>query len=181
MNGQLHDMNARRRPVLRPAEDVTLVESLRFAVPLWIVGMRDANHADLVRAGLRCAWAVGERGDNLMFHAPGEPTKSGRDSAIIAFQGLARGLAAICLLEGRANFAGLHWCVREHENCAAPRPIPAPPVPESDVQRVVALLDEFEALLGDGPVARGPSPASPVRGARAVEGVAPSGEWADAL
>lgn len=147
---QLHEMNARRGPVPLPAEDITLTESLRFAVPLWIVEMRDATPGDLMRAGLRCAWAVGERGDNVMFHAPGEPTRSERNSAALAFEGLARGLAAVCLLEGRADFAGLHWCVRPHEGCPARRAQRREPVPDHEMARVVELLDEFEALLTAG-------------------------------
>lgn len=143
----LYEMNRRRGPGPLPADDITLVESLRFAVPLWIVEMRDASPGDLVRTGLRCAWAVGERGASLMFRVAGDPSASERDSAALAFEGLARGLAAVCLMEDQADFAGLHWCVRAHEGCPTPRALRREPAPDHEVKRVAALLDEFEALL----------------------------------
>lgn len=181
---QLHEMNARRRPVPRPAEDVALVEALRFAVPLWIVEQRDATPADLIRAGKRCAWAVGERGASLMFRAASEPTSSERTSAALAFEGIARGLAAICLLEGRADFAGLHWCVASHDDCPKPAPAPREPVADVEVQRVVGLLDELEALLGSrraGGDTAGPADGAAPARSRGVVTAVPAGEWAGAL
>lgn len=142
-----YEMNTRRRPVPLAADNVPLVESLRFAVPLWILEQRDATPGDLVRAGKRCAWAVGERGDSLQFRAAGEPTGSERNSAALAFEGLARGLAAIALLEGRVDFAGLHWCTSPHPDCPNPAPQRRTPVEEKEVRRVVDQLDELERLL----------------------------------
>lgn len=169
VTAQMCELNARRLPPRRPAENVPLVESLRFAVPLWILELRGAQAGDLVRATLRCARAVGERGDNLMFHAPGEPTKSERDSAIIAFEGLARGLAAICLLEGQVDFAGLHWCAGPHADCPSPAPAPREPVNSDDIAQVVASLDEFGRMLAAPPAPDRdtPSAPSPAKGATA--------------
>ncbi len=178
---QLYEMNARRGPLPRPRDNVSLVESLRFAVPLWVLEMRDASPADLVRAGLRCAWAVGERADSMMFRSAGEPTASQRNSAALAFEGLARGLASIALLEGRADFAGLHWCTAAHPDCPLPAREPAAPVSPDRVAAVVAMLDEFEAMLGGAPGACArPSPGG-ARALRVVNDATPVGEWAGAL
>jgi hypothetical protein len=126
---------------------VSLVESLRFAVPMYLDQLRDANEARLIGESKRCAWAIGERGASLMFTDRGERTASQRNSAALAFEGLARGLAAAALLEGQVTYAGLHWCVRKHADCPTP-PRPAPkPVTIEEIAEVVALLDELEAAI----------------------------------
>lgn len=128
----------------------SLVESLRFAVPMFMDQLRDANEARLIGEAKRCAWAVGERGASLMFTDSGERTRSQRNSAALAFEGLARGLAAIVLLEGQVTYAGLHWCTRPHADCPTP-PRPEPkPVTAEEIAEVVALLDEYEALAKAG-------------------------------
>lgn len=129
---------------------VSLVESLRFAVPCYLDQLRDATEADLIRAAKRCAWAVGERGDMVMFTSRADRTANQRNSAALAFEGLARGLAAIALTEGAVSFASLHWCVRPHADCPTP-PRPEPkPVTDEEIAHVVGLLDEYEALCKAG-------------------------------
>jgi hypothetical protein len=75
--------------------DTSLVESLRFAVPLWIHEVRNLPAEHRVARAVRCADVVGAKGDALQFNA------------------LAEGLAYAAYLPGGVTFAGLHWCVVE--------------------------------------------------------------------
>jgi hypothetical protein len=119
-------------------DHMVLVESLRFAVPMWVDELRRLP-AD-IREQRRYAWAsesaqhVAERGDALQFGGK-------RGSAAAVFNSLARGLAAAAYQSGGITFAGVHWCMNhteceEAEREAAARPSlldrpdppPAPPV-----------------------------------------------------
>lgn len=133
---------------------VSLVESLRFAVPMYLDQLRDVHPARLVGDARWCAWAIGERGASLMFTDCGQRTRGRRESAALAFEGLARGLAAIALVEGHVTYAGLHWCTAPHDNCpTAPRPVPKP-VTAEEIAVVVALADEYEAAVARNGYAR---------------------------
>lgn len=126
---------------------VSFVESLRFAVPMFIDQLRDAPEARLIGDARRCSWAVGERGASLMFTERGEPSKTARNSTALAFEGVARGLAAIALLEGAVTYAGLHWHTRPHPDCPTPPRPESKPVTDEEIAYVVGLLDEYEALV----------------------------------
>jgi hypothetical protein len=128
----------------------SLVESLRFAVPMFIDQLRDTPEARLIGDAKRCSWAVGERGASLMFTERGEPTRTARNSTALAFEGLARGLAAIALIEGAVTYAGLHWCTRPHADCPTPPRLEPKPVTDEEIAHVVGLLDEYEALIAAG-------------------------------
>ncbi|WP_327377653.1 hypothetical protein OG393_29115 [Streptomyces sp. NBC_01216] len=87
------------------AENVSLVESLRVAVPLHMMQLGSRSPEELQRIAVESASVIGSQGDVLQFRSPkrGETAK--------AFNGLARGLAAAALIAwGGATFAGLHWC-----------------------------------------------------------------------
>jgi hypothetical protein len=146
---------------------VSLVESLRFAVPMYLDQLRDANEARLIGDARWCARAVGERGASLMFAERGERTARQRNSTALAFEGLARGLAAIALLEGAVSFASLHWCTRPHADCPTRlRPMPKP-VTAEEIAEVVALADEYEAaVIRNGCARRAGWPEPAVAGVR---------------
>lgn len=131
---------------------LSLVESLRFAVPFYMDSLRHATRAELRRAGARSAAIVGERGDVLQYAPHRERTVNQRYSLAIAFEGLAEGLAAIAVMHpGGVTFAGVHWCTGPHEDCPTPPREPGEPVTPERIAEVVAMLD------GLGPK-RGPTP-----------------------
>ncbi|MEV8335072.1 hypothetical protein [Streptomyces niveus] len=87
------------------AQNVTLVETLRIAVPLHIAELSRLKPAALQRLAVEAAGVIGSKGDVLQFVSP----KKGE--AAQAFNALARGLAAASLIAwGGVTFAGLHWC-----------------------------------------------------------------------
>lgn len=138
------------------ADDTTLIESLRFAVPEWIREFSAAGYSTawLVGEAKRAAVLVGTYGDVMQFASRAEPTGRQRNNRALAFNGFARGLACICLIEGSLDVYGLHWCVREHPGCPNARPALAP-VTDAQIETVVALLDEYEqALISHGCVTR---------------------------
>lgn len=127
---------------------ISFVESLRFAVPFFIYELRGREPAWLIGEVKRSAWAVGERGAALMFTERGERSTSERNSAALAFEGLARGLATIAIVEGQVTYAGLHWCTAQHEDCPASSIRPGEKVTAAEIDEAVAMLDEFAALVG---------------------------------
>jgi hypothetical protein len=88
--------------------DVVLVESLRFAVPLWIEELRDCTPDQRMARASRCATVVGEKGDALQFKGQ---SAAARRSTAEAFNRLAEGLAIAAYMPGGVVFAGHHWCV----------------------------------------------------------------------
>lgn len=93
------------------ADDHTLVETLRLAVPLHIMDVAGLTPAQRQAVANRCAATVGGRGDTLLFKGR---TAAGRRSTGEAFNSLARGLACLAYLPGGVAIAGLHWCVPLH-------------------------------------------------------------------
>ena len=145
------------------ADDITLVETLRFAVPLRI--------ADLLAlpdpARGRCAqrWALdgarrlGEGGDTLQFISK-RRRATGTDLRVAnTFEHLAKGLAgAAVLTPGGVQFGGLHWCIApDCVRCLRARPDPGPTIAEivADLNR---LDREYRELAGLPPW-RPPPPA----------------------
>jgi hypothetical protein len=94
----------------KPRQDEwdVLVESLRFAVPLWIDELRDLTPEQRLARQVRAAKDVGHWGDALMFRAQ---SPAGRRTAARAFNALAEALAAAAYLPGGSSFRELHWCV----------------------------------------------------------------------
>ncbi|TCO57170.1 hypothetical protein [Actinocrispum wychmicini] len=84
------------------ANDVPLVESLRFAVPIHIEYV--SRWDERVRQGhtREAATTIGIYGDALQFRGK---------NAALAFNSLARGLALLAYQPGGVAFAGLYWCV----------------------------------------------------------------------
>lgn len=127
------------------AEDITLTETLKMAVPMWMAQLEHVQEipsymtADDIRN-------LGTYGTGLMFHRHGESTRSERRSSTLAFNSLARGLAVLARLEGGVTFAGVHWCAKPHEGCPRVERV-REPVTAEEIARVVAMLDEFEELL----------------------------------
>lgn len=159
--------------IAREERFVSLLESLRFAVPLHLDQLRGACPQDVVRVGLRAARVIGERGDLLQFTDRAPRTAAGRAAVAAAFDALAGGLAALTLLHGAVTFADLHWCTRAHPRCPKrPRAEPEP-VDAARIARVVALLDEYEAMCGAAgerkPAGGGPtSDPTPLRKYKAI-------------
>lgn len=103
-------------------DDVTLVETLRFVVPLWIHELRNCTPDQRLARAQRCARVVGSRGDALQFKGS---SASGRRATADAFNHLAEGLACAAYLPGGVVFAGLHWCVgSRHWGVSQSRPGP---------------------------------------------------------
>lgn len=124
------------------ADDSTLVETLRFAVPLWIGEILRRPRADrdrilhewpqgehvLVKAADRenglpaeytseAQW-IASRGDLLQFAKPqGARTAKDRATTARTFNYLARGLACAAFMDGGITVAGLHWCMAAHSDC----------------------------------------------------------------
>lgn len=93
---------------MKATDDIALVESLRFAVPMWVHELRDCTPEQRVARAKRCAQVVAEHGDALQFK--GE-SASARRSTRDAFNRLAEGLALLAFQDGGVAFAGHHWCV----------------------------------------------------------------------
>lgn len=121
------------------ADHPALAITLGAAVPLWIHKLAQLD--EHTRDQRRMQWAsesatiVGSQGDALQYGGK-------RGQAAAAFNGLARGLAALAYAPGGVTFAGEHWCV-DHAACLAaelaaaaaplqpdqPGPNPEPAVP----------------------------------------------------
>jgi hypothetical protein len=163
---------------------LSLVETLRFAVPTYIAEFRDAGPADLMRAGRAAALLVGERGDVLTFSGRKEHTASQRSSVALAFNGLARGLGALAYNPGGITFAGLHWCTAAHDDCPTPPRTPGLGVTREQAAHAIGQLDEYAALAGHDPrpTATKPGPRAPtVPARRTTADPHPSPEWSHAL
>ena len=89
-------------------DDLVLIESLRFAVPMWVHELRDCTSEQRVVRAKRCAQVVAEKGDALQFKGQ---SASARRSTAEAFNRLAEGLACAAYQDGGISFAGYHWCV----------------------------------------------------------------------
>lgn len=137
-------------PVFAPglAGDITLTETLRLAVPMYIAELQRLHPAGVpLYKPKDDAAAIGTYGDALQFAGRAERSPAGRRATTKGFNGLARGLATAALGPGGVTFAGLHWCVAAHEGCPTP-PRPEPkPVTAEEIAEVVGLLDEYEALV----------------------------------
>ena len=129
--------------------NLSLIETLRYAVPLQIEELQRLHPGGMpLYKSKDDAAAIGTYSDTLMFPGHGERSPSGRRSVTKAFNGLARGLAAMAISDADGvTFAGLHWCTRAHENCPTPPRKPGPPVTDVEIKEVIALLDEYEAML----------------------------------
>lgn len=88
--------------------DTSLVESLRFAVPLWVHDLQGCTEEQLIARAKRCAQVVAEKGDALQFKGQ---SVAARQSTAHAFNRLAEGLACAAYQPGGVVFAGIHWCV----------------------------------------------------------------------
>jgi hypothetical protein len=96
---------------IRAAEHQRMVlrETLRLAVPLHMVELRDRPAWILAAVASDAATTIGSQGDVLLFGGKG---------CAQAFNALARGLAAAALTaEGGVDYLGLHWC--RLPNCRA--------------------------------------------------------------
>ena len=127
--------------VLEIAEDpqnITLIATLAFAVPLWMLELQDRTDNQRAAIAKRCSAMVAERGDVLMF---GSKT---RGKAAEVFNALAEGIAAAAFQPGGITFAGRHWCIdhavcQEAAACAAKTPGPVSAVAPALVpQRLIA-------------------------------------------
>jgi DNA-binding XRE family transcriptional regulator len=131
-----------------PDVDDALAEGLRVAVPLHILQLVGHSRAELLAIAAGSGREAGHKGDALQFPAK---SPAGRRAAAHAFNGLARGLAAAAHLHGTVDAFGAHWCTRDHAGCPR-RPDPAsgirPMAYQEMADRAVAILDDFEALLG---------------------------------
>lgn len=89
------------------ADDITLTETLAFAVPLYmaeLVALPPSERGPRARGwASQGARVLGSAGDVLQFGG-GRPGRAG-----LAFEALARGLAAGAVLTGEARCAGLVW------------------------------------------------------------------------
>lgn len=85
-----------------------LIQSLLFAVPLWMHELRDCTEEQVIARAKGCAQVIAEKGDALQFKAK---SASSRKSTAHAFNRLAEGLACAAYQPGGVTFAGLHWCV----------------------------------------------------------------------
>lgn len=153
-----------RLPTL--ADDDSLVESLRFAVPLRLAELLALPARD---RAIRAQWwmrdaarIVGERGDLLQFADP-RPTANLRLAG--AFEHLARGLAGLVVTSPEGvEFVGLHWCVNTTcSRCYPPRREPAMTLAEINAE-LERLDGEYRQLAGLPPWQ---PPAEPARTAPA--------------
>lgn len=134
------------------ADDITLTESLRFAVPLHLADLLARPAAD--RAATARWWAadgaraVGERGDLLQF-VDANRSNTKRERIAGTFNQLARGLAALVVLHPPGvDVAGLHWCLQPGcAHCNPPRTRPT--VPPADLNSQLEALDaDYRQLCG---------------------------------
>lgn len=124
------------------ADDISLVESLRAAVPLALLWLslqpaREQHNIAQIWAN-DAARRVGEAGDLLQF--TNGRGRSGRVTNV--FNHLARGLAAAVVLNpAGVDFAGLHWCTRpDCDRCPKPSRRARP-----DVHAINAELERLDA------------------------------------
>jgi hypothetical protein len=148
------------------ADDISLTESLRLAVPLHLaelLALPDQARVERARWwAADGARAVGERGDLLQFTG----TKS-RLRVANTFNQLARGLAALVVLDpAGVDALGLHWCL--DNTCRRCRPV-RPPVDVATVMTELERIDrEYRQLAGlppwqPPPPEPEPVPPSPIR------------------
>jgi hypothetical protein len=137
-------------------DDIALVESLRFAVPLAIRELLWQHPGGVPLYMLKDdASRIGTYSDVLMC-PPGYrgqtrgPQRAARQANgfALAHNGLVRGLAALAIMtpEG-VTFAGLHWCTRPHADCPTPPRAAAKPATAEEIAELVALADEYEAAV----------------------------------
>ncbi|MEV5819254.1 hypothetical protein AB0L22_08775 [Micromonospora haikouensis] len=137
---------------MRLADDTTLVESLRIAVPLYLADLLTRPAADRAAAAHRWraagASAIGERGDLLQFVDLGR-TEAKRLKVANTFEQLARGLAALVVLHpDGVSVAGLHWCLQpDCQRCQPPRPEPAMTLADINAQ-LEALDADYRRTAG---------------------------------
>lgn len=130
----LYEINRRRRPMTSLADDVSLTEWLRFAVPLWMEEMARTGRRVLSEEIVN----LGSRGDALQFAG------SKRSSTILAAAGLVKGLASLALDNpDGVTWIGLHWCTRPGRHAGCPRAVPEPR-PVVDVAGTLAELHRLE-------------------------------------
>lgn len=105
------------------ADDISLTEGLRADVPRRIEELLREYGTDVPGWITReAASAVAHRGDSLQFTGRGERDARGRTRVANTFNHLSRGLAALAILcPDGASFAGLHWCIAEHDDCPGPQ------------------------------------------------------------
>lgn len=128
--------------------NITLVETLAFAVPLWMWELRDRTDKQRAAIAKRCGAMVAERGDALQF---GSKT---RGKAAEVFNALAEGLGAAAYQPGGITFAGRHWCT-DHQQCldaeayadAHDGNLPAPTVPEQRAVVDIQLANTNREVL----------------------------------
>lgn len=146
------------------ADDISLVESLRFAVPIHLAALLARPERE--RARIAQWWAsdgagaVGERGDLLQFVKPRATTNL---KTANTFDQFARGLAALVVLTpGGVNVAGLHWCLNpDCQPCNPPHTTPTQTLAEINAQ-LEALDADYRRLCGLPPwVPPAPKPAPP--------------------
>ncbi|MFI1194048.1 hypothetical protein ACH4T9_12435 [Micromonospora sp. NPDC020750] len=147
------------------ADDITLTESLRFAVPIFLADLLARPEPSRTRTArwwaADGARAVGERGDLLQFVRPGRTTTDLRMAN--TFQQLARGLAALVVLHPPGvDVAGLHWCLQpDCRRCRTPRQ-PGPTVAEINAQ-LEALDADYRRVAGLPPYTPSvPCPVAPL-------------------
>jgi hypothetical protein len=126
---------------------ITLVETLAFAVPLWMDEIRNLTDDQRIARARRCGAMVAERGDVLMFGG-----KAGKAAEV--FNALAEGIAAAAYQPGGITFAGRHWCT-DHRQCLdaaayaeahVDDPLEAPPLAQPSVVDVQLTGAAREAL-----------------------------------
>lgn len=91
-------------------QDAVLIETLRIAVPLYLLEIRHMIPEQRAALGRKTADVIAHKGDVLMFGGSRKGETAG------AFNALAQGLAAAAYLPGGVTFAGLHWCL-DHGQC----------------------------------------------------------------
>lgn len=78
-----------------------LLIALDAAVPLWIFELQRLPLEEILRIAHECADIVASQGDVIQFRVKG---KTG-----LAFNALAKGLAALAFSPGGVRFMGRHW------------------------------------------------------------------------
>lgn len=141
--------NAEHIAIADDPRQITLVETLAFAVPLWIDEIRSLTDSQRAARARRCSAMVAERGDVLQFGS----SKPGKAAEV--FNALAEGLACGAYQPGGINFAGRHWCTN-HQQCQEATDwaaahvaddLPAPVVPAQRAVVDVPLADTVREAL----------------------------------
>ena len=96
------------------ADDIGLIEALRFVVPFWIAEARRLTPNVRLTYATRCAEKVGSMSDAMLFRRQ-YPTQ--KRNAITAFNALAEGIAYGAFLTGGIQFASYHWCISNGHMC----------------------------------------------------------------